>query len=122
MALARYCQTSYRTRKPLVEALEHTRQELASTRALTAEEQSKVASLQYDNRRLQAAAQQAGEVEALEHAAGEPHRPVDLDDRLFNADLEAFRRLEVDVRNLETFRKNKDVILQYMKLLPTVVE
>lgn len=47
---------------------------------------------------------------------------MELERNQFDADLEAFRRLEVDVRNLETFRKNKDVILQYMKLLPTVVE
>ena len=101
--------------------MEHTRQELASTRALTAEEQSKVASLQYDNRRLQAAAQQAGEVEAL-RVEIQRLQHLELERNQFDADLEAFRRLEVDVRNLETFRKNKDVILQYMKLLPTVVE
>ena len=121
MALARYCQTSYRSRKPLVDALEHTKQELTSAKRLVVEEQSKIASLQYDNRILQAAAQQAGEVEQL-RAKVQRLQDLELERNQFNADLEAFRRLKVDVRNLDTFRKNKDVILQYMKLLPKVVE
>jgi hypothetical protein len=45
-----------------------------------------------------------------------------LERNQFDADLDAFRRLEVDVRNLDTFRKYKAAILHYMKLLPTVVE
>jgi DNA repair ATPase RecN len=121
LALARYCQTSYRTRKPLVDALERTKQELTSAKRLVVEEQSKIASLQYDNGILQAAAQQAGEVEELQ-AEVRRLQHLELERNQFSADLEAFRRLEVDVRNLDTFRKNKDVILQYMKLLPTVVE
>ena len=121
MALARYCQTSYRTRKPLADALEHAKQELTLAKGLVAEEQSKIAFLQHENRVLQAAAQQAGEVEAL-RAEIRRLQHLELERNQFDADLDAFRRLEVDVRNLDTFRKYKAAILHYMKLLPTVVE
>ncbi|KAG9197913.1 hypothetical protein G6514_000752 [Epicoccum nigrum] len=121
LALARYCQTSYRTQKPLADALEHVKQEIALAKGLVAEGQSKIASLQYENRVLQAAAQQAGEVEAL-RAEIRRLQHLELERNQFDADLDAFRRLEVDVRNLDTFRKYKAAILHYMKLLPTVVE
>lgn len=78
-------------------------------------------SLERENEQLQAAAQQASEPDALR---AEVQRLQHLEQKMdqFNADLEAFRRLKADVRDLDVFRKNKAAILQYMKLLPKVVE
>lgn len=86
-----------------------------------AEEHSKAVSLQQENEELRAAAQQAVEVDVLRAKVQRlQHLEQDMDQ--FNADLEAFRRLKADVRDLDIFRKNKAAILQYMKLLPKVVE
>lgn len=86
-----------------------------------AEEHSKAVSLQRENEELRAAAQQAVEVDVLRAEVQRlQHLEQDMDQ--FNADLEAFRRLKADVRDLDIFRKNKAAILQYMKLLPKVVE
>lgn len=77
--------------------------------------------LQRENEQLRAATQQANEVDALR---AEVQRLLHLGQEMdqFTADLEAFRRLKADVRDLDVFRKNKAAILQYMKLLPKVVE
>ncbi|KAF3007807.1 hypothetical protein E8E13_010492 [Curvularia kusanoi] len=112
LALARYCQTTYQTRKPLTDALSRTEQELASTKAIAAE---KLNSLQHDNE------QQAGELQTLQVEV-QRLQHLERERKQFETDLEAFRHLEVDVRNLETFRKNKAAILQYLKSLPTVIE
>lgn len=86
-----------------------------------AKEHSKVMVLQRENEQLKAAAQQASEVDTLR---AEVQRLQHLEQGMeqFNADLEAFRRLKADVLDLDVFRKNKAAILQYMKLLPKVVE
>lgn len=86
-----------------------------------AEERSKAVSLQRENEQLRAAAQQASEVETL-RAEVQRLQHLEQETDQFNADLEAFCRLKADVRDLDVFRKNKTAILQYMKLLPKVVE
>ncbi|KAF1926138.1 uncharacterized protein M421DRAFT_225688 [Didymella exigua CBS 183.55] len=121
LSLARYCTVSYRTRKPLTDALKSTKQQLVTMQSRAAEEYSRVVSLQRENELLQAAAQQASEVDALRAEVQRLHR-LEQDMEQFNTDLEAFRRLKTDVRDLGIFRKNKAAILQYMKLLPKVVE
>ncbi|KAJ4378285.1 hypothetical protein N0V86_005985 [Didymella sp. IMI 355093] len=121
LSLARYCIVSYQTRKPLTDALKNAKQQLLTIQNRAAEEHSKVVALQRENEQLRAAAQQASEFEALRAELQRlQHLEQDMDQ--FNADLEAFRRLKIDVRDLDVFRKNKASILQYMKLLPKVVE
>lgn len=86
-----------------------------------AEEHSRAVSLQRENEQLRAAVQQASEVKTLR---AEVQRLQLLEQEMdqFNTDLQVFRRLKADVRDLDVFRKNKAAILQYMKLLPKVVE
>lgn len=85
------------------------------------DEQSRVVSLQRENEHLQATAHQASEMDTLRAEVQRlQHLEQDMDQ--FNADLEAFRRLKADARDLDVFRKNKAAILQYMKLLPKLVE
>lgn len=121
MALIRYCQASYRTRKPLTDELAKSKQELAAMQQRAAEEHAKLVSLQHDNDNLRAAAQQVGNTQALR---AEVQRLQHLEQEVdrFNADVEAFHRLHADVRDLEVFRKNKAAILDYLKLFPKVVE
>lgn len=107
--------------KPIRNALITTKEELVTTRNVVAEQRSKIASLQYDIEKLRLAAQQAGEVNALRAEVVRLQHLAQQHDQ-FNADLEAFRRLKTDVHNLETFRKHKIAILQYLKLFPKVKE
>lgn len=85
------------------------------------EEHSKVISLQHHIKSLRAAAQQVNEVEAL-RAEVRRLQHLEQDKDQFDADLEAFRALKADFRELDVFRKNKTSILRYMKLLPTMIE
>lgn len=121
LALIRYCQTSYRTRKPLTDALKKSKQELALLQSRAAEAQSEVKSLQQENEELRALPQQADEVHVLR---AEVQRLQHLEQNVeqFNSDVDTFHRLQADVRDLDVFRKNKAAILHYMKLFPKVVE
>ncbi|KAH6639805.1 hypothetical protein C7974DRAFT_139167, partial [Boeremia exigua] len=121
LALARYCRMSYLTTKPLADALKQTRQELVTMQQRAADDHSKVVSLQHANESLRAAAHQANEVEALR---AEVHRlrHLELAKHQLDADVETVRLLKADVRDLDILRKNKAAILQYMKLLPKVIE
>ena len=107
--------------KPLTDTLKNMKQQLDTMQNRATEEHSVVVSLQRENEQLRAIAQHASEVDALrEEVQRLQHLEQEVDQ--FNADVEAFRRLKADVRDLDVFRKNKAVILQYMKLLPKVVE
>jgi len=86
-----------------------------------AEEHSKVVSLQHHNKSLLTAANQASEVEKL-RAEVRRLQPLEQERHQFDADLEAFRSLRVDVRELSVFRKYKTTIIHYMKLLPRTIE
>ena len=118
LALIRYCQTSYRTQKPLTDALKKSKQELALLQSRAAEAQSEVKSLQQENEELRALPQQADEVHVLR---AEVQRLQHLEQNVeqFNSDVDTF---QADVRDLDVFRKNKAAILHYMKLFPKVVE
>ncbi|XPS78013.1 hypothetical protein M3J09_010034 [Ascochyta lentis] len=121
LALIRYCQTSYRTRKPLSSELANVKQDLSTTQSREADERLKFAGLQRENEELRASAQQTEDVEAL-RAEVQRLRHLEQETDQFNADLEAFRRLKADVRDLKTFRENKAAILQHLKLVPKLVE
>ncbi len=121
LALVRYCQTSYRARKPLTDALKKTKQDLKTIQNRAAEEHSRVVSLQYDNQSLRAAAQQASEVEAL-RAENQRLQHLKYEQDQFDSEREAFRLLRTDTRDLDIFRKNKAAILHYMKLFPKIIE
>jgi hypothetical protein len=85
------------------------------------EEHSKAAALQEENGQLRASAQQATEVDSLKDEV-ERLRHLEHEVDQFNADVEAFRRLKADVRDLDTFRQHKSAILQHLKLVPKLVE
>lgn len=121
ISLARYCQNAYRTRKPLVDALKKTKQDLTMMQNRAAEETSKVVALQRDNSSLRAAAQQVSEVETL-RAEVQRLRNLEQSQDQFYADVEAFHLLKADMRDLNVFRKNKVAILRYLKLLPKIIE
>ncbi|KZM22033.1 zinc ion binding [Ascochyta rabiei] len=121
LALIRYCQVSYRTRKPLSNELADAKNELATMQSRVTDEHSKFADLQRENEELRTSAQQVEDAEAL-RAEVQQLRHLEEEFDQFNADLKAFRRLKADVRDLETFRKNKGAILQHLKLVPELVE
>jgi DNA repair ATPase RecN len=87
----------------------------------TVEAQSEAMTLQQENEKLRAVAQQAGEMDAL-RAEVQRLQHLEQDFDQFNADVEAFCHLQADVRDLDVFRRNKAAILHYMKLFPGVVE
>ncbi|KAF1358783.1 hypothetical protein EJ07DRAFT_166647 [Lizonia empirigonia] len=121
LALVRYCQTSYRTRKPLSKALADTKEELATMQHRLTDEHSKVETLQRENEKLRASAQQMEDMETLRTKV-ERLQHLEQEVGQFNADLAAFRRLKADVRDLDVFRQNKTAILQHLKLVPKLVE
>lgn len=84
-------------------------------------EHSKVDTLQRENEKLRASAQQMEDIETLRTKV-EQLQHLELEVGQFNADLAAFRRLKADVRDLEVFRQNKTAILQHLKLVPKLVE
>ncbi|KAJ4994194.1 hypothetical protein SVAN01_00023 [Stagonosporopsis vannaccii] len=121
LALARYCRTSYRTWKPLADALRKTEENLAAVQHRATEEHSKVVSLQHHNKSLRAAAHQVGKVDAL-RAEVQRLQHLEQEKDQFHADVEAFRSLKVDVRELDVFRKNKITIMRSLKLLNTMID
>ncbi|KAJ4323937.1 hypothetical protein N0V94_001581 [Neodidymelliopsis sp. IMI 364377] len=121
LALVRYCQTSYRQQKPAAAALVAAQHELATVRNCAAEDHSEALALQQENKQLRALAQQAGEVNSL-RAEVQRLQHLERDVDQFTAEVEAFRRLKADVRDLDTFRRNKSAILQHLKLVPKLVE
>lgn len=101
--------------------MKKSRQDLAAVQKRAAEEHAKVASLQKDNNTLRLAAQQAGEVQVLK-AEVQRLQHLELERDRFDAAVQDFRNLKVDVCDLGIFRKNKVAILRYLKLLPKVIE
>lgn len=104
LALTRYCLNTYATRKPLQDALAAAEQKLA-------EEHAKVVALQQENERLKATERvsESLKVEA-ERLRGIEH------------EVEQYRRLNVNPKDLETFTTNKDAIRHYLKLVPMLME
>jgi hypothetical protein len=111
LALIRYCQNTHSTRKPLQDALATAENKLAAMQDIATKEHDKVVTLQQDNEKLEAAAQMnenlKAEVERL--------RGVDQEN-------EQYRRLDVNPKDLATFKNNKDAIRHYLKLVPILIE
>jgi DNA repair exonuclease SbcCD ATPase subunit len=110
LALIRYCQNTYATRKPLQDALAEAESKLAAMQDLVSKEHAKVLSLQQQNERLKAIKQESRSLKT------EVARLQDLD-----MEVEQYRRLDVNPKDLETFKNNKDAIRHYLKLVPILI-
>lgn len=98
-------------RKHLQIALTDAETKLASMQDLASEEHAKVLSLQQENERLRAQKNQFATMGAeLQRLQG------------MELELEHFRRLNVNPRDLETFTTNKTAIRHYLKLVPMLLE
>jgi peptidase E len=111
IALIRYCQNTHATRKSLHNALAETEKKLVTMQDLASEEHAKVLSLQQENERLRARKDQ---FEAMSTEVQRLHG--------IEQELELFRRLDVNPRDLETFTTNKAAIRHYLKLVPKLLE
>ncbi|KAI4616766.1 hypothetical protein J4E83_006346 [Alternaria metachromatica] len=109
IALIRYCQNTYATRKPLQEALTNMEKELASVQDLASKEHAKVITLQQENERLRL---QKDQFQAMK---AEVQRLQGLDEEVAH-----FR--DVNPKDLATFLANKSAIRHYLKLVPMLVE
>jgi hypothetical protein len=104
IALIRYCQNTHAARRPLQDALAEAEKKLLSMQDLASGEHAKVINLQ----QLRA---QKDQFEA------EVHRLQGLEQ-----EVEHFRRIDVNPRDLETFVNNKSAIRHYLKLVPMLLE
>jgi CHASE3 domain sensor protein len=111
IALIRYCQNTYATRKQLQEAVAAAEGKLASMQDHASGERARVLSLQQENEQLRTKMQQFDTMKA------EIGRLEDL-----KREVEQYRRLNVNPRDLETFTTNKAAIRHYLKLVPTLIE
>ncbi|KAF1921873.1 hypothetical protein BDU57DRAFT_463919 [Ampelomyces quisqualis] len=111
LALVRYCQNVHATRKPLQDALAQAEQKLTSIQDLTSKEHAKVLTLQQENQILEDIKQK------YESAKVELERLHAVE-----REVEQYRRLDVNPKDLETFKNNKDAIRHYLKLVPTLIE
>jgi hypothetical protein len=61
---------------------------------------------------------------AMQDLASKEHAEFLTLERLRGVDeeVENYRRLDVNPRDLETFKNNKDAIRHYLKLVPTLIE
>jgi hypothetical protein len=84
---------------------------LAAIQDIATKEHDKVVTLQRDNEKLQAA------VEMNENLKAEVERLRGVDQ-----ENEQYRRLDVNPKDLATFKNNKDAIRHYLKLVPTLIE
>lgn len=111
LALVRYCQNLHATRKPLQDALAQAEQKLISIQDLTSKEHAKVLTLQQENQSLNDIKQKYDNTKAeLERL------------QTIEQEVEQYRRLDVNPKDLETFKNNKDAIRHYLKLVPTLTE
>jgi ABC-type uncharacterized transport system fused permease/ATPase subunit len=98
-------------RKPIQNALTEAEKKLASMQHLASEEHAKVLNVQQEVEQLRA---QKNQFEAMK---AEVHRLQALEQ-----EMEHFRRLNVNSRDLETFTTNKTAIRHYLKLVPMLLE
>ncbi|KAH9881183.1 hypothetical protein J1614_001678 [Plenodomus biglobosus] len=108
IALIRYCQNTHAARKPMQNALTEAQHKLVRMQDLASEEHAKVLGLQQENQQL--LCKQTG-FDALN---GQVQR--------LQAEIERYRSLDVNPRDLETFRANKTAIRHYLKLFPMLLE
>jgi hypothetical protein len=111
LALVRYCQNVHTMRKPLQDALAEVEKRLASVQDFASEEHAKVVVLQEENKKLQATGPISDEMKT------EIKRLQDVEQ-----EVEQYRRLNVNPKDLETFKNNKDAIRHYLKLVPMLIE
>lgn len=111
LALIRYCQNTYAMRKPLQDALAETENKLVAMQDLASKEHSKVLALQQENESLKVVERESNSLKA------EAERLQGLDQ-----EVEQYRRLDVNPKDLETFKNNKDAIRHYLKLVPILIE
>lgn len=107
----RYCQNTHATRKPLQDALAQAESDVGALRKLSSSKHQKVLSLQ----------QEVNELRCLETAAHNLKKEVERRTSLEH-ELERYRRLDVNPKDLAMFQNNKDAIKQYLKLIPSLVE
>jgi hypothetical protein len=84
---------------------------LVAIQDLASREHAKVLTLQQQNERLKAMEQESSSLKM------EVERLQDLD-----REVEQYRRLDVNPKDLETFKNNKDAIRHYLKLVPILIE
>ncbi|KAF2127389.1 hypothetical protein P153DRAFT_321149 [Dothidotthia symphoricarpi CBS 119687] len=113
VALIRYCQNTYASQKPLQDELAQTQKKLGSMQDLASAEHAEILELQKENERLRAAQHQFEKSQTLK---------VDMT-RLqeLEQEVEQYRRIEVDLRDFETFQRDKPAIKHYMKLVPMLI-
>jgi succinate dehydrogenase/fumarate reductase flavoprotein subunit len=111
LALVRYCQNAHTMRKPLQDALTESKKRLASAQDFASKEHAKVLALQKDNEKYKAVGRTSDEMEA------EMKRLQGVEN-----EVDQYRRLNVNPKDLETFKNNKDAIRHYLKLVPMLIE
>jgi hypothetical protein len=93
------------------DALVEAEKKLAAMQNLAAEEHAKVLDLQQDNEKLRSKAQTGDSLKTeLERLQG------------IEQEVERYRRLKVNPKDIETFVNNKDQIRHYLKLYPMLAE
>jgi hypothetical protein len=98
-------------RKPLQDALTTAENKLQAMQDLASKEHAKVLTLQQEKEKLQAVQQMNENLKPeLERLRG------------VDQEVEQYRRLDVNPKDLETFKNNKDAIRHYLKLVPTLIE
>jgi 1-deoxy-D-xylulose 5-phosphate reductoisomerase len=98
-------------RKPLQDALAETEKKLASTQDLAFKEHAKITALQQENEKFKAMRLVPDDMKAeMERLQG------------IEREVEQYRRLNVNPKDLETFKNNKDAIRHYLKLVPMLLE
>jgi len=98
-------------RKPQQITLAEVENKLSAMQDLASKEHAKVLTLQHENERLQTVERESNNLKA------EVKRLRDVD-----REVEQYRRLDVNPKDLDTFKNNKDAIRHYLKLVPTLIE
>jgi cell shape-determining protein MreC len=111
LALVRYCQNTHSTRKPIQDALTETEKKLASMQDIASGEHAKVLTLQQEIEKLKVSQKD------LEGMKANLKRLQDVEQ-----EVQQYRRLNVNPKDLETFKNNKDAIRHYLKLVPMLLE
>ncbi|USP76692.1 uncharacterized protein yc1106_03966 [Curvularia clavata] len=135
IALIRYCQKNYATRKPLEQALTDSERKLGTMRKLASEEHAKVLSLKKENEQLQmqleALQVEVQRLQSIEQKLEQLQLQKDQFEAMkaevkrlqsIEQKLEHFRNLNVNPRDLETFLKNKSAIRHYLNIVPMLMD
>ncbi|KAL6158736.1 hypothetical protein ACJQWK_03703 [Exserohilum turcicum] len=111
IALIRYCQNTYATRKPLQQALQESEKKLADIQTRASQEHAEFVRLQKENEQLRI------QKEQFEAMKAEVQRLQALEQ-----EVEQFRNLNINPRDLKTFVANKSAIRHYLKLVPMLMD